>query len=93
VIVSRPGVRHLIGHGAGWPLAGVLQAVKAAGCAGQVQVAVGARARRRIPVICGLARPHASIEGNTLAACCRLGPAADPRVGQLAASPGHLAVA
>jgi hypothetical protein len=41
---------------------------------------------RRIPVIGGLARPHASIEGNALAACCRLGLAADPRAGQLAAS-------
>ena len=35
---------------------------------------------RRIPRISGLARPHAWIKGNALAACCRLGPAADPRV-------------
>jgi hypothetical protein len=39
---------------------------------------------RRAPVIGGLARPHASIEGNALAACCRLGMATDPRVQQLA---------
>jgi hypothetical protein len=42
--------------------------------------------RRRIPVIGGLARAHASIEGNAVAACCRLGLAADPRVQSLAAS-------
>ncbi len=30
--------------------------------------------------------PHASIEGNALAACCRFGLAACPRVEQLAAS-------
>jgi hypothetical protein len=39
---------------------------------------------RRVRVIDGLARPHASIEGNALAACCRLGLAADPRVRSLA---------
>ena len=43
------------------------------------------RPGRRTAVIGGLARPHASIEGNALAACCRLGLAADPRVQQLAA--------
>jgi hypothetical protein len=41
--------------------------------------------RRPAPVIGGLARAHASIEGNALAVCCRLGLAADPRVQQLAA--------
>jgi hypothetical protein len=41
--------------------------------------------RRRTAVIGGLARPHASIEGNALAACCRLGLAADPRAQRLAA--------
>ena len=41
---------------------------------------------RRVPRIGGLARTHASIEGNALAACCRLGLAADPRVRSLAAS-------
>jgi hypothetical protein len=41
---------------------------------------------RRIRWIGGLARAHASIEGNALAACCRLGLAADPRVRSLAAS-------
>ena len=40
----------------------------------------------RVPRIGGLARTHASIEGNALAACCRLGLAADPRVRSLAAS-------
>jgi hypothetical protein len=42
--------------------------------------------RRRVPRIGGLARAHASIEGNALAACCRLGLAADPRVRSLAGS-------
>jgi hypothetical protein len=41
---------------------------------------------RRVPQIGGLARSHASIEGNALAACCRLGLAADPRVQSLAGS-------
>jgi hypothetical protein len=40
---------------------------------------------RRTPVIGGLARSHASVEGNALAACCRLGLGADPRASQLAA--------
>lgn len=39
---------------------------------------------RRVAVIGGLARAHASIEGNAVAACCRLGLAGDPRVGLLA---------
>jgi hypothetical protein len=43
-----------------------------------------ARPGRRIPRIGGLARAHASIEGNALAACCRLGLAADPRIRSLA---------
>ena len=42
--------------------------------------------RRRITVIGGLSRSHASVDGNALAACCRLGLAADRRVRQLAAS-------
>jgi hypothetical protein len=41
---------------------------------------------RRVRVIGGLARAHASIEGNALAACCRAGLAADPRVQSLAGS-------
>ena len=45
-----------------------------------------ARPGRRVPRIGGLARAHASIEGNALAACCRLGLAADPRVRSLAGS-------
>jgi hypothetical protein len=40
--------------------------------------------RRAPPVIDGLARGHASIDGNALAACCRLGLAADDRVERLA---------
>lgn len=44
------------------------------------------RPGRRVTVIGGLARRCASIEGNALAACCRLGLAADSRVQQLAAS-------
>ena len=45
-----------------------------------------ARPGRRVPQTSGLARAHASIEGNALAACCRLGLAADPRVQSLAGS-------
>jgi hypothetical protein len=41
---------------------------------------------RRVLVIGGLARAHASIEGNALAVCCRLGLASDPRVPRLAGS-------
>jgi hypothetical protein len=41
---------------------------------------------RRARQIGGLARAHASIEGNALAACCRLGLAADSRVRCLAGS-------
>lgn len=41
---------------------------------------------RRVPVTGGLARAHASVEGNAVAACCRLGLAGDPRVGFLAQS-------
>ena len=41
---------------------------------------------RHVPVLGGLARPHASVEGNALAVCGRLGLAADPRVQSLAAS-------
>lgn len=39
---------------------------------------------RRVAVIGGLARAHASIEGNAVAACCQLSLAGDPRVGFLA---------
>jgi len=39
---------------------------------------------RSVPQLGGLALSHASIEGNALAACCRLGLAADPRVRSLA---------
>ena len=42
------------------------------------------RPGRRVLQTGGLARSHASIEGNALAACCRLGLATDPRVRQLA---------
>jgi hypothetical protein len=42
--------------------------------------------RRRVPRIGGLTRARASIEGNALAACCRLGLAAGPRVRSLAGS-------
>ena len=41
---------------------------------------------RRVRVIGGLARAHASIAGNAVAACCRLGLAGDPRAGFLARS-------
>ncbi len=39
---------------------------------------------RPVPVVDGLPRSHASIHGNALAACSRLGLAADPRVATLA---------
>jgi hypothetical protein len=45
-----------------------------------------ARPGRRVPHTGALARSHASIEGNALAACCRLGLAGDPRVRWLAES-------
>jgi hypothetical protein len=41
---------------------------------------------RRVRVIGGLARAHASIAGNAAAACGRLGLAGDPRAGFLARS-------
>jgi hypothetical protein len=43
-----------------------------------------ARGRQRVTMLDGLARRCASIEGNALAACCRLGLAADPRVQSVA---------
>jgi hypothetical protein len=42
--------------------------------------------RRGVGVVGGLARCHASQEGNALAVCCRIGMAADPRVELLARS-------
>lgn len=41
---------------------------------------------REVPVIGGLARRCASVEGNAVAVCCRLGLAGDERVARLAAS-------
>jgi len=45
-----------------------------------------ARPGRRMRATTGLPRSHASIEGNALAACCRLGLDRDPRVRWLAES-------
>jgi hypothetical protein len=46
---------------------------------------LGALGRMRpVPVVDGLPRSHASVQGNALAACSRLGMAADPRVAALA---------
>ena len=56
---------------------------RAAAAAGHVLAWLASPARR-VLVTGGLARSHASIEGNALAACCRLGLAADPRVRSLA---------
>jgi hypothetical protein len=42
--------------------------------------------RSRKTVVDGLVRSHASIEGNALGACCRLGLAHDPRTSDLAAA-------
>ena len=44
------------------------------------------RLDRLAPPVAGLPRRHASIEGNALAVCARLGLAADPRVASLAAA-------
>jgi hypothetical protein len=44
------------------------------------------RLERMPPPVRGLLRRHASIEGNALAACARLGLAADPRVAALASA-------
>ena len=52
--------------------------------ADRVLDAYTAPAYRKIVRIDGLARRHASIEGNALAACCRIGRSADPRVRLLA---------
>ena len=38
-------------------------------------------ARRRVAVVDGLVRRHASVDGNVLAVCSRLGLSGDPRVG------------
>jgi hypothetical protein len=38
----------------------------------------------KMPVVQGLYRVHASLEGNAIGACCRLGFADDPRVARLA---------
>jgi hypothetical protein len=75
--------------GAHWRLVSLVelgippQEPRAAAAAGHVLSWLASPARR-VPRIGGLARPHASIEGNALAACCRLGLAADPRVRCLA---------
>jgi len=77
--------------GAHWRLVSLVELAvppgepRAAAAAGHV-LAWLASPGRRVPRIGGLARAHASIEGNALAACCRLGLAADPRVRFLAAS-------
>jgi hypothetical protein len=65
-----------------WPFPRASRAVAAAGHV----LAWLASLRRRVPRIGGLARARASVEGNALAACCRLGLAADPRVRSLAGS-------
>ncbi len=65
-----------------WPTPRASRALAAAGHI----LAWLARPGRPVPRIGGLARSYASIEGNALAACCRLGLAADPRVRSLAGS-------
>jgi len=60
-----------------------LREPRTAAAAGQVLAWLASPARR-VRQIGGLARAHASIEGNALAACCRLGLAADPRIQSLA---------
>ena len=52
--------------------------------ADRVLDAYTAPAYRKIVRVDGLARRHASIDGNALAACCRIGRKADPRVRLLA---------
>jgi hypothetical protein len=51
-----------------------------------LQWLTGAGHRRGVKVVGGLARRCASMEGNALAVCCRLGLAEDPRVTLLAES-------
>ncbi|NUT33515.1 MAG: hypothetical protein HOV79_10610 [Hamadaea sp.] len=46
----------------------------------------GGRLDRLAPPVNGLHRRHASIDGNAVAVCCRLGLARDPRVRDLAAA-------
>ena len=77
--------------GAHWRLVSLVELAipprepRAVAAAGHVLAWLASPARR-VPRIGGLARAraHASVEGNALAACCRLGLAADPRVRCLA---------
>jgi hypothetical protein len=75
--------------GAHWRLVSLVELAvpprepRAVAAAGHVLAWLASPARR-VPRIGGLARAHASVEGNALAACCRLGLAADPRVRSLA---------
>ncbi len=77
--------------GAHWRLVSLVELAipprepRAAAAAGHV-LAWLASPGRRVLHTGGLARSHASIQGNALAACCRLGLAADPRVCSLAGS-------
>lgn len=77
--------------GAHWRLVSLVELAippgepRAVAAAGHVLAWLASPARR-VQVIGGLARAHASIEGNALAACCRLGLAGDPRVRSLAGS-------
>ena len=71
--------------GAHWRLVSLVELAipprepRAVAAAGHVLAWLASPARR-VPRIGGLARAHASVEGNALAACCRLGLAADPRI-------------
>jgi hypothetical protein len=75
--------------GAHWQLVSLVELAiparesRAVAAAGHVLAWLNVRGDR-VPQVGGLARGHASIEGNALAACCRLGLAADRRVRQLA---------
>ena len=78
--------------GAHWRLVSLVELAvpaqerRAVAAADQVLRWLCGEAHRRMPVVKGLTRACASIEGNALAVCSRLGLAADPRVRLLAES-------
>jgi hypothetical protein len=77
--------------GAHWRLVSLVELEIPAGepraiAAAETVLARVAPSHRRVSVINGLPRRHASVDGNALAVCSRLGLAGDPRVQELAAA-------
>jgi hypothetical protein len=74
--------------GAHWRLVSLVElavpALEPRAIAAADSVLAGLGLMRPVPVVDGLPRSHASIHGNALAVCSRLGMAADPRVASLA---------